>query len=387
MYSNNDNVFYNLTGRKHNDWCLHIKQITPEIIEQNKPRNFYFNIADSIFDGIKFENCLDPNSIKTLRKFNSSSLTIDFNAEPFYRTELDSIYQFYIDNGISLSKLFFCVQDELQKKFIYNYLSEYGLHKENIAIYPRHYTYPFFYTPIQSNLLEHKKFCMLIRRHEDNRLRFLLNLWHKNILKDTHFTYQAMEMDIATVTNYTRNVREDTNLSLTDHELEFINNIPFRLDSSDTGDPQDQPIITEAIVKSDFSIVVETVIDQKLYYNDLKDISNFKWGKYFSPTDISEKTFNVVSAGKPFFVVATPHWLQDFRYLGFKTFAPYIDESYDRIYPINKRLAKITDEIRRIQNLPPDEYEKVREKCNQIAQENKIFWQEKVDHYLKTGNI
>ena len=53
---------------------------------------------------------------------------------------------------------------------------------------------------------------------------------------------------------------------------------------------------------------------------------------------ITEKTIKPIRAGIPFVIVGCHHYLKKLRKLGFKTFSPYIDESYDDEEDTNKRI-------------------------------------------------
>lgn len=54
----------------------------------------------------------------------------------------------------------------------------------------------------------------------------------------------------------------------------------------------------------------------------------------------NEKTYKPISAGMPFVVVSCRHFLKKLRRMGFKTFHPFIDESYDEISNLETRVQK-----------------------------------------------
>ena len=53
---------------------------------------------------------------------------------------------------------------------------------------------------------------------------------------------------------------------------------------------------------------------------------------------ITEKTIKPIRAGIPFVIVGCRHYLKKLKQLGFKTFSPYIDESYDNEPDTNRRI-------------------------------------------------
>lgn len=63
---------------------------------------------------------------------------------------------------------------------------------------------------------------------------------------------------------------------------------------------------------------------------------------------ISEKTARCLYCGKPFLLYGTPGQLEQLRDLGFKTFSPYINESYDQESNYEKRYDMIVEEINRL---------------------------------------
>jgi len=70
---------------------------------------------------------------------------------------------------------------------------------------------------------------------------------------------------------------------------------------------------------------------------------------------LTEKSLRPIACGRPFILAATAGSLQYIRSYGFQTFAPYIDESYDTIQDPLSRLAAITNEMKRISQLPTED--------------------------------
>lgn len=65
---------------------------------------------------------------------------------------------------------------------------------------------------------------------------------------------------------------------------------------------------------------------------------------------LSEKIFKPISNLQPFIVLGDYRMLAELRKLGFKTFAPFIDESYDDEMDEYKRMQKIEIEIEKLKN-------------------------------------
>lgn len=67
---------------------------------------------------------------------------------------------------------------------------------------------------------------------------------------------------------------------------------------------------------------------------------------------VSEKTWKPIANLQPFIMVGNHHTLAYLKQLGFKTFSPFIDESYDEITDYKLRMKHIYSEIERLNNMP-----------------------------------
>lgn len=64
---------------------------------------------------------------------------------------------------------------------------------------------------------------------------------------------------------------------------------------------------------------------------------------------LTEKTFKAIALEMPFVLVAPHHSLEYLRSYGFRTFAPYIDESYDLVEDPVERIERVTQILLEIQ--------------------------------------
>ena len=114
-----------------------------------------------------------------------------------------------------------------------------------------------------------------------------------------------------------------------------------------------------------FSVVTETMFYKK---------SDREWSSGYTTAEdgifITEKTYRPIALKHPFILLAYPHTLKFLRQRGFKTFHPYIDETYDTIEDNQQRLNSIVDEIQRISQLSKNEFVEMINGCNKIALEN-----------------
>lgn len=106
---------------------------------------------------------------------------------------------------------------------------------------------------------------------------------------------------------------------------------------------------------TDISIVLETIFDERIH--------------------LTEKTLRPIACGHPFILASGPGSLEYLRSYGFKTFSPWIDESYDSIQNAEKRLSAIVDEMHRISNLSQTELSMLLNECKDVTKHNKkIFY-------------
>jgi len=99
------------------------------------------------------------------------------------------------------------------------------------------------------------------------------------------------------------------------------------------------------------SVVLETVFDGRIH--------------------LTEKTLRPLACGHPFILAAGPGSLALLRKYGFKTFSPYINETYDTVQDNDLRLNHILEEMKRIQQLTDYEKSQLINQCNLIAESNK----------------
>jgi hypothetical protein len=71
----------------------------------------------------------------------------------------------------------------------------------------------------------------------------------------------------------------------------------------------------------------------------------------FQPT---EKVFRAIKMGHPFVVFSTPGFLHRFREMGYRTFSPYIDESYDDNPDHHDRMMAVADQVEKLNSKMAD---------------------------------
>jgi len=100
---------------------------------------------------------------------------------------------------------------------------------------------------------------------------------------------------------------------------------------------------------------------------------------------VTEKPLRSFFYKKPFIMMNRQYDLRYIRSMGYKTFSPIIDESYDNIYNHSSRMAAICTEIKRLMNKPFTEFKKDIKQLEDICDHNYMIYQtqrEKLEKYL-----
>jgi uncharacterized coiled-coil protein SlyX len=105
---------------------------------------------------------------------------------------------------------------------------------------------------------------------------------------------------------------------------------------------------------------------------------------------LTEKTLRPIACGHPFVLAAGPGSLEYLRSYGFRTFAPWIDESYDHEPDSLRRLEKIINSMNKINLLDTEEFDQFLIEIRHIADFNKKHFfsdafQQQVIEELKTN--
>lgn len=134
---------------------------------------------------------------------------------------------------------------------------------------------------------------------------------------------------------------EETSKLLADNKFNICNIPPMYVDHLDLipNRPSIEPHSTDRLYSNSYvSVVTET------------NFYKSQPGRF-----VSEKVFKPIAQKHPFVLVSVPKTLELLRELGYKTFSPWIDESYDLETDDNKRLLMVAREIERLSNLTPEE--------------------------------
>lgn len=214
-------------------------------------------------------------------------------------------------------------------------------------------------TNILSDKHYSKKFLNFNRRWRLHRPTLVALLQIKGLLDKGHVSLVphndfdgTWTMAIPKIKNIIKKDRELLNL-ITQHEDEILAIPPMHLDTDDLSINL-AALERETLYLYENSIV--SIVSETTFFDD--NLNN-------SARFLSEKIFKPISMGHPFIMVTVAKSLEALKSLGYKTFHPFIDESYDDEFDPCLRLKKVIHEIEKISNYTD---EQVKEFCNNVKE-------------------
>ena len=328
---------------------------------------YYFHYYYDLHTGIKLLDAMDNVHWEHLRTDPSAKFLYENCNETFTWTLAHQIKSLIKEKSITPEKIFIIVMDEVHKNFLDQGLVELGIQGVTVGVYNKLMTQ----TQIPEAVpLTQFKFSALSRNYRAWRLHVYAKLAEKNLLKDFRYSFYNI-FPYGEVRYYDQETMlkdlTDTNFGEVDSTVtEWITKVPYTLDASDNVLNKWGDVTYDAILAADIHLLIETHYDL-FYYVPTQDRV---YKRSLAPSSITEKTNKPIACCKPFIAFSTPYFLEDVHQLGFETFSPYINESYDLETDNQKRLNMIVDEIERITNLPSNEYHTLVENCHSIAVRN-----------------
>lgn len=207
--------------------------------------------------------------------------------------------------------------------------------------------------PLSSNNTE-KKFAALYGRHDLYRLKIFKHL-HTNYYNDSLLAFNSV--------NGTYNQRFIDDF---DNDCRWYQeHCPVFLDFASANNWVPYGDSLEKIGNQYNRYFIEIVAETDFYSN-----------KFFT-----EKTLKNFYLGKPFLLWSGQHSLETLRKAGFRTFSPYIDESYDSITDSKDRLNAILKEIDRLSSLSYAELANLQNDMNEIFLDNRENFNQLLTRY------
>jgi hypothetical protein len=193
-----------------------------------------------------------------------------------------------------------------------------------------------------------KLFLCFNRINRKHRLMLLALLWEKGLVSRSFYSFfmltYAGPSDVVAILNQ---VLCDVTPALARQIEKTVHliapHLPLTLNV-------EKPSINQVtLLDSDFDYIDES------YFSLVTETFFFPYnmGEFLEMNSrfFSEKTFKPILSKHPFILASRPHSLLALREMGYKTFSPFIDESYDAIDNDEERLLAIVQEIKRLSRL------------------------------------
>jgi 16S rRNA G1207 methylase RsmC len=235
------------------------------------------------------------------------------------------------------------------------------------------YTYSLDYNTFEAKV-KPKKFLCFNKLEREQRLRLTERMLEKNYVDLGYYSFESSEKDNFHI------IADRLDPMQFPHIKANKDKFPLRLNiTEDRSNPVNIiPDDLEYFKNSYFSIVNET-----LYYgfrSSSTHVIHHQPNAEYSSVFISEKTFKCLALKHPFVVFGRPGMLKGLHKLGFKTFSPYFNESYDDIIDDNERFDAIFNEITRLINLSDDEWLEILRNIEPILEYNHMIFINKDRH-------
>lgn len=327
---------------------------------------FYHHPYDSLMENIPLHDSLNGACWNHLKNNVDSVLIHDNDAETFDHTFVKDVIKTVKMHEFKTKQLRIFVMDENHKQYLETMVAREGITGLDVRV--KNYLLNEVKLPaITKEPI--KRFSSLSRNYRDWRLRLYVELLRKGIL-EKDFIYSFFNIwpynDPPKVYKPAVMIEDLNNLGFTDVDKnikKWLKACPHELDSNNVLNKWSN-ITYDAIQSSNIHIIIETHFDQKAFAQDKE------YDRDFAPSSITEKAYKPIACKRPFIAYSTPYWLQDLRNLGFKTFAPFINEDYDKVTNNEIRMKMIVSEIERLANLPQDKFDEVVKGCQEIAEYN-----------------
>jgi hypothetical protein len=219
-----------------------------------------------------------------------------------------------------------------------------------------------------------KKFLSFNGLHRPHRSLLVSLLATMDVLQYGHVSYNSY-----TFPNYQNPSSKeiyDLMLTWTENSNEFteiLTNNKEKLIQLDTMYLDDAPKIDKVIMVESFTKECVPFYEET-YFSVVTETLCMRIHSHDGHTGIgrllSEKTFKAILNKHPFILVGVPKTLQLLKELGYKTFSPWINESYDDEYDDYKRLIMIAQEIKKLAELKPAELTEFLKFANGIVEHN-----------------
>lgn len=192
-----------------------------------------------------------------------------------------------------------------------------------------------------------KTFLCLNNVLRQSRIDLLEQMLKYDLVKDSYYSFIGSSRGTTSIDQLV------DILQTTDKYPNIVNNrnlLPLKI----SGEMHDGELWAADLVNDDakfyensyFSIIAETLF-YDAFMSPPPGIGHIE---AINGAMLTEKTYKPIAMKHPFILLSRPYSLRLLRERGYRTFSPFIDESYDEIEDDKLRLRAIADEINRLSN-------------------------------------
>jgi len=298
----------------------------------------------------------------------------------FVESELLTIENFTYITNIDCTALNLTKYRQLQKQF--PYLPEHLCSRDNTADLSGGCRHIWKHSDSQLALdvyPKNKNFLCFNRALRLPRIVFMMELANRGLLEDTHASlrnpYNAESEEkqvINSILKKNQQWLDKTGFSSVSVEP-LLDSMPLSLDYQ-----VDRLFSLNAHDINLFNSSRVSIVNEALFHSSHTEYLDVDELGTFLPFSLtSEKIIKCMMMGHPFLAVSTPGHLESIRQLGYKTFHPVIDESYDLIQDDHARMQAVLTEIDRLNRYTEAEWLEFAAAIRDTVRYNQLVFKEK----------
>lgn len=359
IYSKNDPGIISAECRD-----TYFKSLSEATMQENSV--YWYDQHDKHKRGLLFTDCVDEAHWEHLRNDPTAKILIYYGNEYFNLLDIEDVCRGIQDHQIDPNSIWLITVD---KNWV-NWATEQFNKRNCIGINITDFNALLLKTKIfPKNNFTTKTFSALSRNYNKWRLKIFLELVERGLLDNFTYSFNNfLPYDIAKRVPHATILDDVESINYTKSKtvLKWVKNMPYTLNSEITNKWTDVSYTT--IQDAKIHLLIESHFDP--FWNFQRHRSMIPI-QSFSPAFPTEKTYKVMSCSRPFIAFSTPYFLKELRELGYKTFHPIIDESYDEIENDSLRLTAIANEVERLCNLPAPALDVIYKQLQHICNYNR----------------
>ena len=373
-----DNQLFNVTAVNRDSdpyWVEFIKPHFDEINididilpldKINKDKTWFINVDINGWNWTSYQSDVFESFGETiLKELNQGNAYVILNhqCESFTESFFNILYKKI--SSIPYSKIIYMVAAADASREYKNFVKERNIPKDQeITIMYAHHVYKRFkhentldFFNYDRTVKKEKKFLSLNRRWHDHRLLLVCGLAYNNLLKHGYVSLGVAPEEVVQAQKTIDELHKQ-------HKSEYIrvgfdkikSNLPLQVDMVDLRINQFQTtsLPIEFYQTSCFSLVSSTCALQTREKS----------------VGFTEKEIKPILARHPFVIHNLAGALAHLKNMGFLTFEKWFNESYDEETDDNKRLIKITDEVKRLSELSFEQWDIMLEEMSPVLEHN-----------------